>query len=521
MQYQVTMDNGKAITCGGNGYQTDMRQFYTAWSGTKEVATTPSKLYQNTGFNGYTKYCVDNAPVCTCSDSTTSWECCDGTKSQAFDTTGRPLVYSLANASTGVANKKTFFGVKMGYKYGFCFIPYPSGASTYITRCMPATPSIPTQAGASGGTGSATVSSDFASALNDMAASQKSATGPQATVSSADVTSYMGAILAGVVSSTGGPQETFSSLCGEVYQNKYVILGSAGLAMLLALVYTQILRLFAKQLVMVVVGVSWALLGVCTAVIIYKAAIVNNVTLPVYFQSTSPDVPTGGAVPTQGVASSTYVLSPETPKSAPIGQATTNQQLLAIAAAVVGVTFFVYTCIICFMFRRIMLAAEVVMEAGRCVAAMPTIILFPLLQWIFIAAYFVWFVILFLYLASAGTFNNKTRQFEWNDQVRRCLILHMFAMFWARSIILSTGNMVIAGATSEVPTRTPSPPAYVVLPPPLSYPLCSLPHSLALLISRIWSFLSPAFNFWRRRRKRRRALAAGQYYCICWQDRES
>ena len=152
-------------------------------------------------------------------------------------------------------------------------------------------------------------------------------------------------------------------------------------------------------------------------------------------------------------------MTPSTPDNQSIGQAQTNLSLLIIATVIVGLTFLTYTIVMCVMFRRIMLAAEIVEEAARCVASMPTVLLFPIFQWIFIAAYFVWFVIVFLYLASAGTFNSTTRLFEWDDPIRRCIILHMFAMLWARAIILAAGNMIVAGGTAQVPAPPPPTPS--------------------------------------------------------------
>lgn len=405
------------------------------------------------GYNGFTKYCLKYNPICTCANQTAeSWECCDGVNPQAIDSTvvpPQPKVMLLQNP-------RSLLGITVGYKFGFCFVPYPSAATNINNRCLPASPQTPTLVGGNAQTGAAglTVGAAFTQSLQQIAASNASATVPP--ISQSDVNSYLGASIGAVLGITSGSQETFTSLCAEVYQNKYVILGSAGIALLVSLVFTQLLRFLAKPLCIAVLAATWALLGICTAVIGFKAGIINTSLIPQSYVTSSPVISGSDFVDN---SQNSFLLTPSTPSGQGIGQAQMNQNLLIIAAVVVGLTFLGYNLVLCVMFRRMMLAAEVVEEAGRCVAAMPMVILFPLFQWIFIAAYFVWFVILFLYLASAGSFNTTTRQFEWDDSVRRCLILHMFAMLWARSIILSAGNMIVAGATAQVPLLHPSLPS--------------------------------------------------------------
>ena len=395
------------------------------------------------GYYGFTQYCLPYNPICTCANSSESWECCDGVNPQAFTNKSMPKV-------TLMQNPQSLLGVTIGYKYGFCFIPYPSAATTISTRCLPASPQTPTLVGGDTQTGAPglTTGAAYANSLQQIASSNTSAR--TVTVNQESVGVYLNTTLGALLGLTGGPQESFTSLCAEVYQNQYVILGSAGIALLVSIVFTQLLRVIAKPLCIAVLAFTWALLGICTAVLGYKAGIINTSLLPQVFQTSLADAST-----------STVELTPAAPNSQTVGQAQTNLDLLIIATVVVGLTFVVYNFVLCFMFRRIMLAAEVVEEAGRCVAAMPMIILFPLYQWIFIAAYFVWFVILFLYLASAGTFNSTTHTFQWNDAIRRCIILHMFAMLWARSIILSAGNMIVAGATAQV-QATPHPPTHPI-----------------------------------------------------------
>jgi hypothetical protein len=430
--FLVPYGSSKTVTCGGAANQgTDMTQFIA-------LGGAASALQ---GYAGFTAYCLQNNPVCTCSNQTAeSWECCDGTNPQAFDLSTNPARPKVKN----LQNLQSLLGVPVGHKFGFCFVPYPSAATSINTRCLPSAPQTPTLVGGNVQTGAAglTVGAAFAASLQQIASVDASAPAP-ATVSQESVDSYLSASIGAVLGVAGGSQETFTSLCAEMYQNKYVILGSAGIALLVSLAFTQLLRFFAKPMCVLVLAFTWAMLGICTAVLGYKAGVIDTTLLPQSYLSTNPSL-------SGSDGGDTFMMTPGTPGGQRVGQAQMNLNLIIIATVVVGLTFLAYNVVLCVMFRRIMLAAEVVQEAGRCVAAMPAVILFPLVQWLFIAAYFVWFVILFLYLASAGGFNADTRTFLWDDAVRRCIILHVFAMLWARSIILSTGNMIVAGATAQV-----------------------------------------------------------------------
>ena len=133
-----------------------------------------------------------------------------------------------------------------------------------------------------------TVGSAFTSELNQIASISSPGSSPGSSVNENDVSSYLGASVSGILGFVGGSQETFTSLCAEVYQNKYVILGSGGIALLVSFVFTQLLRFFAKTLCVICLALTWALLGICTAVLAYKAGIINTTSLPQVFQSINP-----------------------------------------------------------------------------------------------------------------------------------------------------------------------------------------------------------------------------------------
>lgn len=189
---------------------------------------------------------MNRAPVCTpCMNET----CCTGQNQASLPPTVHPhdLRWHGTNESnsplllwpsdpsalgqdgfkTTVINstkypEKALFGVPIGRQYGFCFIPIPSvpvpnNKSSFTTRCLP----FPSGAGV--GSGSA---DDFKTALKSFDS------GPNASSLSTSATSsaLTGATTV-VGNALGNPQQVFASLCDEILQNKYVIIGSAGIAL--------------------------------------------------------------------------------------------------------------------------------------------------------------------------------------------------------------------------------------------------------------------------------------------------
>ena len=198
---------------------------------------------------------------------------------------------------------------------------------------------------------------------------------------------------------------------------------------MVALIYTQILRVAAEVLTFTVLAALWLVLAGSTFVLCFKAGFINKSQIPLEVQGVTSAVPL--------------------PAGVTLGQAATNQQLVIIAAVLVGVVFLIYTLLLCVMVTRIYLAIKVIKQAAACLSEIPSALLFPILQWLALSALFVWFVIVFLYLASAGDWNQTTHQFIWNDNTRRAIIFHCFGLLWIRAWILAVGNLVIAGATCD------------------------------------------------------------------------
>jgi hypothetical protein len=399
MQFSVQsektlLSSPKNITCGGGIQgQTDMSQF----------SPVDQLLYA-----GFAKYCMQRLPVCICAASqspSSGPECCDGANRQQYLGGVPQTVPNLAPAAT-------IQGFKVGHQYGFCFYTYPSMTVSTLTRCLP----VPV--GTKTGSSNATVGASFPSSLADTGAANQTSL----------LTFDSG--LQSVLDAASNPQAAFSSLVHEVSVNKWVIVGSAGIALLVSLAYTQLLRLTARVTTYTLLVALWLLLAAASVIMAVKSGLIQPSQVPAVIGSTAESI--------------------TLPSGLSNGSAQTNQNLLSIATGLVGLTFVLYSVFLCVMVSRIGMALEVIEQAADCVRCMPLALVFPVLQWVALCGLFVWWVFVFVYLASSGSWDPATRTFSWNDTIRRAIIFHFFGLLWGRAMILATGNLIIAGATVQV-----------------------------------------------------------------------
>jgi hypothetical protein len=113
-----------------------------------------------------------------------------------------------------------------------------------------------------------------------------------------------------------------------------------------------------------------------------------------------------------------------------------------------------YTCLICVLRKRIVLAIGIVKEAARAVSAMPIIILMPIFQCIAIVIFLVPWVIYSLYLASSGSIevhevesggvSTTYRTMNYDANQRYAFLYLLFCWYWTSEFILAVGQIVSA-----------------------------------------------------------------------------
>ena len=394
----------KRITCGGlGGGKTDMSQF------------------QN-GFVGFYEVCMKNVPKCLCSDkSSRKASCCsrgiggspnigniDPTKQEVgaqFFATDGPETEEIN--STKYPEKKQF-GIPIGHQYGFCFVPYPSflpgnGSSSSWTRCMP----------------------DFGGSTDNFNSSIGAISSSLNRSSSVD-SSILEQSAKSVVASMSGPRESAMALIDQMRQYKWVIAGSAGIALAISILYTFLLKVAAGPLIFTIMASIWILLTGVMAILCVKASFIDP-----------------GAIPgSTGIAE-------KMPDGITFGPAQANKNLVVGGTIVVGILWVLYNFLLCVMIPRISVALKVMNIASSCLASIPTVLVMPILTWILTVALYVYFVVILWYLASAGTWDAEARRYVWNSELQRLMLVHFFGTLWGHAFILAMGNLVVAGATAE------------------------------------------------------------------------
>lgn len=121
---------------------------------------------------------------------------------------------------------------------------------------------------------------------------------------------------------------------------------------------------------------------------------------------------------------------------------------------------FLYFCLILVLCKRISLAIAIVKETSKAIAAMPLIILMPLIQVVGIACFLVVWTIYAIYLAASGTIVEVSattqsgvaytyKTLEYTDNSKYAFLYMIFTWFWTSEFIVAIGQISIALAVTS------------------------------------------------------------------------
>eukprot|EP00042_Codosiga_hollandica_P038302 m.310639 g.310639 ORF g.310639 m.310639 type:complete len:659 (+) comp55355_c0_seq1:221-2197(+) len=101
--------------------------------------------------------------------------------------------------------------------------------------------------------------------------------------------------------------------------------------------------------------------------------------------------------------------------------------------------------------KRISICVAVFREASRALMRMPQVLFAPIITYVFLAAFFAYWIAVYLYLVTSGspTADAATGHVEYvqsNENYRRMWWYHLFGLFWNASFILACGEFVIASS---------------------------------------------------------------------------
>lgn len=128
------------------------------------------------------------------------------------------------------------------------------------------------------------------------------------------------------------------------------------------------------------------------------------------------------------------------------------------ANSMLGLSYFVmalavlYACLILVLGKRINMAVSVVKEAAKALAAMPALILSPVIQMVGLVIFLVPWFIYVLYIASSGDMTTDSttgvRTFTYDQNSKYAFLYMLFCWFWTSEFLIACGQLVLALAVS-------------------------------------------------------------------------
>ncbi|KAJ3083414.1 hypothetical protein HK102_001080 [Quaeritorhiza haematococci] len=120
------------------------------------------------------------------------------------------------------------------------------------------------------------------------------------------------------------------------------------------------------------------------------------------------------------------------------------------ALIIVGIVAGVLLLITVAMGKRISIAIQIIKEATKAVAAVPSIIFLPIFTWAAIAALFLYFLWIMVYILTPKTtvVIEAFGLFSINDQRNSIYLIfyHIFGFLWGWAFLSGLGNVIMAGA---------------------------------------------------------------------------
>jgi len=124
-----------------------------------------------------------------------------------------------------------------------------------------------------------------------------------------------------------------------------------------------------------------------------------------------------------------------------------TERIIAICCFVIaGITFLTVCC----LFKRIQLAIGIIKAAADYVKSTLTVLLVPPVFLIALLAFYVYWTITTVFLVSSGTPEQMSKlpvgTFEFNGDLQKLLIYHLFALLWCNAFINAACQFVIASS---------------------------------------------------------------------------
>ena len=118
------------------------------------------------------------------------------------------------------------------------------------------------------------------------------------------------------------------------------------------------------------------------------------------------------------------------------------------------------------MVRRVNVCIACMKVAAKAVSEMPTLVLFPVLPFVFLVLFWAYWVVVAVYIYTSGdlraNFGGPAApgvscaedpscyyEYEWKDNQLYMIIYHFFGLLWTTNFVLGVSNVIIAGAVGS------------------------------------------------------------------------
>jgi len=135
-----------------------------------------------------------------------------------------------------------------------------------------------------------------------------------------------------------------------------------------------------------------------------------------------------------------------------------NMYMYLIALCVCGALSLVLLCLTIFLCKQIVIAVGIIKEACLAVNSMKMIVLFPIVQYLIMIVFLVYWIIIAIYMASTGDLKKgcatgtsgatcvEVYSMEYNDTMKKVILYHFFGLLWNMAFIRHMTILIIAGA---------------------------------------------------------------------------
>lgn len=193
---------------------------------------------------------------------------------------------------------------------------------------------------------------------------------------------------------TANPQGQVGIAFAQIITSWPILIGAVVLALIIGFVFLIALRLFVMPIV----------------VTMMLSFLVILAGLSIFFWNKAGLIEWGKA----GIngTSVTEAISSLDQYSSSVALSTDESRVIAgIFSALTGL----YLLFLLVMFKNILRAVNIIREATKCLAQVPSMLFYPLVTCVFAAVALLWFLFILVFLASAGEFDAKTMSFTMSD----------------------------------------------------------------------------------------------------------